>query len=1137
MACYYIVISSTHLSNGHLRNIKGVFRGPLCRSSSKILGSVRISDTMPCVSYVTPLRWYGADGMSCCAVLQEKEKTLAKALEDLRANFYCQLCDKQYYKHQEFDNHINSYDHAHKQRLKELKQREFARNVSSRSRKDVRREERALLRLHQLAEQRREAQCAPGSGPMFKSTTVAVESSYRESCHTDPQEEVLGAIREETQTPVGSRQNPWLHGGKAKKQTLRRKIAFSFSFPKKASVKLESSAAVFSESTEEGSSDGAERIRTPLLELEPNAEDKRLDGDEACPCAGAQSPHPSETWSQDSPETSTGRAELLHASPDLCAVLVYSEDTSVSPRSPQGHRIVLNLENAVETTREPTVETALETSTSEQMVTISQKGAEERDLCMKDLKNSDVSSGNGSFGGTGKEDSSRAGAPSPFAKPLQPFVSVLGRDSKTVFQWPSEMVSYTSTEPRLCFSCNPLHFDFRGSQIRRSPHTQGSKTGEEPPKPSTLEAPPCTLEATPSHGAEEAGKRWSHSHADMESGARTRGHSRAQTRPRRRAEARVRTTDHRHYRSRHKKRHKRCRRRQRGGDSSPAEQSRTQTWRSFHRRGQSREGLDSQFRGTTSQQEQLLEKSKQSPGNQAGNKDASPAAGGGVASCRRDVSGTANDSYQPDCDQVLRNSGETAQHPAAGETARTGHVPPHTTTHTLTPTPLHTLTHSCEAAPSDPDIQGHVALSAQRDRDTPRKGRAQKRTHGDSQSSEGEQRSADTQCVCDCSEEELCGGADGSTAVRGHEDVEYSYSTHGRKKTKLALVLNQTSPLTNEHTEDESIVLDVEDRATGETGDRQIDETKEHCHLLKGERGVYGGQEQISLSTDDRVRGAAEGQTPRVSAPAGPDNSCCRAEPDPPHPTSPPQPAGVLTHVTLRERRPAPASVEACQKRGVSVQVCAACAPVRPEKGRSDKPHHPAPQTAAFRRRSLPEGDALRLEGSYPGRCYATPHLQVHAASLERHRLLRPRACPRARPHALHQQVFATKLKPMLPQLALPVSAPVLRPVHLPSAMTPAPITIRHTVLQHHHAAYLPPQPPLFPQVVPVPRLSLGPDIHPPAARPFVTPPQVSVVSAPPAVTFHALPRPAMFAPILHRPAFAPVLPPHPAVLPLPSLF
>lgn len=45
----------------------------------------------------------------------DKEKAIAKALEDLRANFYCELCDKQYQKHQEFDNHINSYDHAHKQ--------------------------------------------------------------------------------------------------------------------------------------------------------------------------------------------------------------------------------------------------------------------------------------------------------------------------------------------------------------------------------------------------------------------------------------------------------------------------------------------------------------------------------------------------------------------------------------------------------------------------------------------------------------------------------------------------------------------------------------------------------------------------------------------------------------------------------------------------------------------------------------------------------------------------------------------------------------------------------------------------------------------------------------------------------------
>ena len=29
--------------------------------------------------------------------------------------FYCELCDKQYYKYKEYDNHVNSYDHAHRQ--------------------------------------------------------------------------------------------------------------------------------------------------------------------------------------------------------------------------------------------------------------------------------------------------------------------------------------------------------------------------------------------------------------------------------------------------------------------------------------------------------------------------------------------------------------------------------------------------------------------------------------------------------------------------------------------------------------------------------------------------------------------------------------------------------------------------------------------------------------------------------------------------------------------------------------------------------------------------------------------------------------------------------------------------------------
>ncbi|KAH9368645.1 hypothetical protein HPB48_004664 [Haemaphysalis longicornis] len=86
--------------------------------------------------------------------VQEKEKVVQEALASLKANFYCDLCDKQYSKHQEFDNHINSYDHAHKQRLKETKQREFHRNVLSKVKREDRGREKEQRRLQHLAELR-----------------------------------------------------------------------------------------------------------------------------------------------------------------------------------------------------------------------------------------------------------------------------------------------------------------------------------------------------------------------------------------------------------------------------------------------------------------------------------------------------------------------------------------------------------------------------------------------------------------------------------------------------------------------------------------------------------------------------------------------------------------------------------------------------------------------------------------------------------------------------------------------------------------------------------------------------------------------------------------------------------------------
>ncbi|KAF7650775.1 hypothetical protein LDENG_00120850, partial [Lucifuga dentata] len=105
---------------------------------------------------------------------EHAERALGCSVEDLKALFYCELCDKQYLRHQEFDNHINSYDHAHKQRLKELKHREFARNVASKSWKDQRKQEKALRRLHQLAQLQQENQRVPGRNFGLRSAVRAV---------------------------------------------------------------------------------------------------------------------------------------------------------------------------------------------------------------------------------------------------------------------------------------------------------------------------------------------------------------------------------------------------------------------------------------------------------------------------------------------------------------------------------------------------------------------------------------------------------------------------------------------------------------------------------------------------------------------------------------------------------------------------------------------------------------------------------------------------------------------------------------------------------------------------------------------------------------------------------------------------
>lgn len=44
----------------------------------------------------------------------EKQQLIAEELKQVKRAFYCELCDKQYSKIAEYEQHLQSYDHHHK---------------------------------------------------------------------------------------------------------------------------------------------------------------------------------------------------------------------------------------------------------------------------------------------------------------------------------------------------------------------------------------------------------------------------------------------------------------------------------------------------------------------------------------------------------------------------------------------------------------------------------------------------------------------------------------------------------------------------------------------------------------------------------------------------------------------------------------------------------------------------------------------------------------------------------------------------------------------------------------------------------------------------------------------------------------
>ncbi|XP_037692533.1 zinc finger protein 804B [Choloepus didactylus] len=487
MACY-LVISSRHLSNGHYRGIKGVFRGPLCKNGS------------PSPDFA------------------EKEKATAKALEDVKANFYCELCDKQYHKHQEFDNHINSYDHAHKQRLKELKQREFARNVASKSWKDEKKQEKALKRLHQLAELRQQSECVSGNGPAYKTPRVAIEKQLQQGIFPVKNGRKISCMKsalllkgKNLPKSISDKQRPtvpnrhqlqrdrcYLFGNRVPQissdlSSVNHRTGVSFSFSKKVHLKLESSASVFSESTEEAhdcnkspiykTKQTVEKCKCCLLANEDIHLTKEKDVN-ISPChlesvllntfsISSKILQDKNGCIDETLEDSTG----IHDSFSKSNIHLSSVDFTLSSREKETRNTLKNtpeshINHSCQANAFPSPLNNYKHSDARIFECLdefpSSEPSEKKNIVHLN-PNSRMANREKSLDETGRVSKNverlvrEACLHDVKSKPL-PFLHVQSKDGHTTLQWPTELLLFTKTEPCISYGCNPLYFDFKLSR-------------------------------------------------------------------------------------------------------------------------------------------------------------------------------------------------------------------------------------------------------------------------------------------------------------------------------------------------------------------------------------------------------------------------------------------------------------------------------------------------------------------------------------------------------------------------------------------------------------------------------------------------------------------------------------------------
>ncbi|KAH0627474.1 hypothetical protein JD844_003217 [Phrynosoma platyrhinos] len=401
------------------------------------------------------------------------------------------------------------------QRLKELKQREFARNVASKSWKDEKKQEKALKRLHQLAELRKQSECVARCGSLLKTPQMNVEKQEQ------PQEKLL-LIEEGNAKNITEGQNltcstpekqqelvPSMNQSCIERHHLLRnrlspafscgtnscnRAGVSFSFSKKVHLKLESSASVFSENMEEAyDCIGSPRHKTKQaptechgcihlsderranLQKRLNAFQGHPDSIESCSLPGKKKMQKGNDWNTNREQVESYLSyhkDNLHLSNLQCAG---------TPDEKKQEELQNETQKSLETVVTPhclTSNVCVQQNSykhsnvlfAEHVSELSgQQSSKQGHSCEVNYspcafrESPDCSKMVNANSETPRDDS----LVHEIKPKSLPFLHVLSKDGSTALRWPTELLLFTKTEPSISYGCNPLYFDFRLSLSHR----------------------------------------------------------------------------------------------------------------------------------------------------------------------------------------------------------------------------------------------------------------------------------------------------------------------------------------------------------------------------------------------------------------------------------------------------------------------------------------------------------------------------------------------------------------------------------------------------------------------------------------------------------------------------------------------